>query len=73
MQDSTTADMIFDVPTLVAELSRGITLLPGTVIITGTPPGVGMARNPQVFLKDGDVVEIEIERIGKLTNRVRFE
>ncbi len=73
MQDSTTADMIFDVPTLIAELSRGITLLPGTVILTGTPPGVGMARNPQVFLNQGDLVEIEIERVGKLTNRVRFE
>lgn len=73
MQDSTTGDMIFDVPTLVAELSRGITLLPGTVILTGTPPGVGMARTPQVFLKDGDRVEIEIEKIGTLRNRVRFE
>jgi 2-keto-4-pentenoate hydratase/2-oxohepta-3-ene-1,7-dioic acid hydratase in catechol pathway len=73
MQDSTTGDMIFDVRTLVSELSRGITLLPGTVILTGTPPGVGMARTPQVFLKDGDRVEIEIERIGTLRNRVRFE
>lgn len=73
MQDSTTGDMIFDVPTLVAELSRGITLLPGTVILTGTPPGVGMARTPQVFLKDADRVEIEIEKIGTLRNRVRFE
>jgi 2-keto-4-pentenoate hydratase/2-oxohepta-3-ene-1,7-dioic acid hydratase in catechol pathway len=73
MQDSTTADMIFDVPTLIAELSRGITLLPGTVILTGTPPGVGMARNPQVFLQHGDVVEVEIEKVGKITNRVRFE
>lgn len=73
MQDSTTADMIFDVPTLIAELSRGITLLPGTVILTGTPPGVGMARNPQVFLTNGDTVAVEIERIGTLTNRVRFE
>lgn len=73
MQDSTTGDMIFDVATLIAELSRGITLLPGTVILTGTPPGVGMARNPQVFLKDGDLVEIEIEKLGTLRNRVRFE
>lgn len=73
MQDSTTADMIFDVPTLVSEVSRGITLLPGTVILTGTPPGVGMARNPQVFLNAGDRVEIEIERVGVLRNTVRFE
>lgn len=73
MQDSTTGDMIFDIPTLISELSRGITLLPGTVILTGTPPGVGMARNPQVFLKDGDRVEVEIERLGVLRNRVEFE
>lgn len=72
MQDSTTGDMIFNVPTLIAELSRGITLLPGTVILTGTPPGVGMARTPQVFLQRGDTVEIEIERLGTLRNRVRF-
>jgi 2-keto-4-pentenoate hydratase/2-oxohepta-3-ene-1,7-dioic acid hydratase in catechol pathway len=72
MQDSTTGDMIFNIPTLIAELSRGITLLPGTIILTGTPPGVGTARTPQVFLKQGDVVEIEIERLGTLRNRVRF-
>jgi len=72
-QDSTTADMIFGVYKLVAELSQGTTLLPGTVILTGTPEGVGMARKPQVFLKDGDVVEIEIERVGRICNRVEFE
>jgi len=73
MQDSTTGDMIFDIRTIISELSKGITLMPGTVILTGTPPGVGMARNPQVFLNDGDTVEIEIERIGTLTSRVQFE
>jgi 2-keto-4-pentenoate hydratase/2-oxohepta-3-ene-1,7-dioic acid hydratase in catechol pathway len=73
MQDSSTADMIFTVETIITELSRGATLLPGTVILTGTPPGVGMARNPQVFLKDGDEVEVEIENIGVLKNRVVFE
>ncbi len=73
MQDSTTSDMIFDVPTLVSFLSEGTTLLPGTVILTGTPQGVGFARNPPVFLKKGDRVTIEIERIGKLTNPVQDE
>lgn len=73
MQNATTADMIFDIPTLVSELSRGTTLLPGTLILTGTPSGVGMARSPQVFLKHDDRVEVEIEGLGTLCNRVRFE
>lgn len=73
MQDSTTADMIFDVPTLISDLSRGWTLVPGTAIYTGTPSGVGMARTPQVFLKHGDAVEIEIERVGTVKNRVVVE
>lgn len=73
MQDTPTSDMIFDVATLIAELSRGTTLMAGTVFLTGTPSGVGMARTPPVFLKAGDVVEIEIEKIGVLRNVVRFE
>ena len=73
MQDSTTADMIFDVPSLISFLSEGTTLLPGTVILTGTPQGVGFARNPPVFLKKGDRVAIEIERIGTLVNSVSEE
>lgn len=73
MQDSRTSDLIFDVPTLVSELSRGMTLVPGTVIYTGTPSGVGMARNPQVFLKAGDEVTVEIQGLPALTNRVAFE
>jgi 2-keto-4-pentenoate hydratase/2-oxohepta-3-ene-1,7-dioic acid hydratase in catechol pathway len=73
MQDSTTGDMIFSIATLISELSKGITLMPGTVVLTGTPPGVGMARTPQVFLGNGDTVEIEIEKIGTLKNRVVFE
>jgi len=73
MQDASTAEMIFSVATLVSDLSRGTTLLPGTLILTGTPSGVGMARQPPVWLKNGDLVEIEIERVGKLANRVRFE
>ncbi|MSU47070.1 MAG: 5-carboxymethyl-2-hydroxymuconate isomerase [Lacunisphaera sp.] len=70
MQDSSTADMIFDVPTLIEFLSGSTTLLPGTVILTGTPQGVGMARKPPVWLKAGDTVSIEIEKIGTLTNPV---
>ncbi|WP_447971035.1 fumarylacetoacetate hydrolase family protein [Nitrospira sp. M1] len=70
MQNSTTSDMIFDVPTLISFLSQGTTLLPGTVILTGTPPGVGFARNPPVFLKPGDHVTVEIEKIGTLSNPV---
>lgn len=71
MQSSSTSEMIFPVATLIAELSRGTTLLPGTVILTGTPAGVGAARTPPRFLREGDVVEIEINGVGKLTNRVR--
>lgn len=73
MQDSTTADMIFSVKHLIAELSKGTTLLPGTVILTGTPGGVGMHRSPPIYLQEGDKVEIEIENIGVLTNTVRWE
>jgi 2-keto-4-pentenoate hydratase/2-oxohepta-3-ene-1,7-dioic acid hydratase in catechol pathway len=71
MQDGTTADMLFSVEELVHELSRGTTLLPGTVILTGTPAGVGAARTPPRFLRDGDVVEIEIDGVGTLRNPVR--
>jgi 2-keto-4-pentenoate hydratase/2-oxohepta-3-ene-1,7-dioic acid hydratase in catechol pathway len=70
MQDWNTDDMIFDVPTLIEFLSGSSILLPGTVILTGTPHGVGAARKPPVLLKDGDTVSIEIERIGTLTNPV---
>jgi 2-keto-4-pentenoate hydratase/2-oxohepta-3-ene-1,7-dioic acid hydratase in catechol pathway len=73
MQDSNTGDMIFDVATLISEISRGHTLLPGTLIVTGTPSGVGMARTPPVFLKQGDVVEVEVEKIGTIRNRVVVE
>ncbi len=73
MQDANTSVMIFPVATLIADLSRGATLLPGTIILTGTPSGVGMARKPPVWLKAGDTVEVEIERVGVLRNRVRAE
>lgn len=70
MQDGNTRDMIFSVATLVHELSKDHTLMRGTLILTGTPSGVGFARNPPVFLKPGDTVEIEIEQIGKIKNTV---
>ena len=64
--------MIFPIPRLIAELSKGMTLLPGDVIATGTPEGVGFARTPPEFLKDGDVMEVDVERIGVLRNVVRI-
>jgi 2-keto-4-pentenoate hydratase/2-oxohepta-3-ene-1,7-dioic acid hydratase in catechol pathway len=70
MQDWNTNDMVFDVPALIEFLSGSKTLLAGTVILTGTPHGVGYARKPPVFLKTGDTVTIEIEKIGSLTNPV---
>ena len=70
MQDSTTANMIFPVAELVAFLSTGMTLMPGDIIATGTPAGVGFVRDPKVFLKAGDEVTIEIEGLGSLTNPV---
>lgn len=73
VQSSNTSDMIFDVPTLIEFLSGSSTLLPGTVILTGTPQGVGMAKNPPRFLQPGDTVTIQIERIGSLTNPVQEE
>jgi len=73
VQSSSTADMIFDVPALIEFLSGSTTLLPGTVILTGTPEGVGMARTPPLWLKEGDRVEVEIEGIGTLVNAVARE
>jgi 2-keto-4-pentenoate hydratase/2-oxohepta-3-ene-1,7-dioic acid hydratase in catechol pathway len=70
MQDWNTNDMVFDVPTLIEFLSGSKTLLPGTVILTGTPHGVGFARKPPVYLKAGDTISIEIEKIGTLTNPI---
>lgn len=73
MQESNTNDLIFSCPELVAYISDSMTLLPGTVIMTGTPSGVGFARKPPVFLKPGDVVEIEVGGIGTLRNGVVAE
>jgi 2-keto-4-pentenoate hydratase/2-oxohepta-3-ene-1,7-dioic acid hydratase in catechol pathway len=73
VQDSNTHDMIFDIPAIISDLSKSMTLLPGTVILTGTPEGVGFTRQPPIYLQDGDVVTIEIEGIGQLTNPVKRE
>ncbi len=70
MQDSNTSDMIFSVAELIEFLSESTTLLPGTVILTGTPSGVGFVREPPVYLKSGDVVEINVECVGSLSNPV---
>ena len=71
LQDARTSDLIFDVPTLVAYITAAITLEPGDLILTGTPEGVGVFREPKVTLADGDVVEIELDGIGVLRNPVR--
>src|SRR3990172_5081547 len=73
MKEWTTEDMIFDVPTLIEFLSGSTTLRPGTVIMTGTPHGVGFARKPPRFLQVGDVVTVTIEKIGSLSNPVAEE
>ena len=73
MQDGNTRNMIFDVPFLVAYASNVFTLEPGDLILTGTPAGVGWARDPKVSLRDGDVVEVEVEGIGVLSNPVVAE
>ncbi len=69
-QDSNTGHMIFRIPRLIAELSRGMTLEPGDVIATGTPDGVGFARTPPEFFHSGDVVEVAIQKIGTLRNTI---
>jgi len=70
MQDSNTSQLIFPIPRLIAYVSEVCTLEPGDLLFTGTPAGVGMARKPPVYLKPGDVVEVEIDRLGVLRNPV---
>ncbi|KAH8815380.1 fumarylacetoacetate hydrolase family protein [Xylogone sp. PMI_703] len=72
VQNSNTKDMIFGVAKTIAFLSQGTTLLPGDLIFTGTPQGVGMGRKPQLWLKDGDVAEVWLEGVGTCTNKVEF-
>jgi 2-keto-4-pentenoate hydratase/2-oxohepta-3-ene-1,7-dioic acid hydratase in catechol pathway len=71
LQSSNTKEMIFDIPTLIAFITRAFTLLPGDLVLTGTPHGTGAFRHPPILLRDGDLVEVEIERVGRLSNRCR--
>lgn len=73
VQDSTTAQLIFSIPELIAHLTQIVTLKPGDLIFTGTPPGVGAARTPPIFLHPGDVCTVEIQGIGLLTNMCQAE
>jgi 2-keto-4-pentenoate hydratase/2-oxohepta-3-ene-1,7-dioic acid hydratase in catechol pathway len=70
MQDSSTRQLIFNIPQLISYLSKSFSLFPGDIIATGTPPGVGFSRTPPRFLNEGDIVEVEIEQVGKIANRV---
>ncbi len=70
MQNSNTGELIFKIPELIEFLSKFITLEPGDIVATGTPPGVGFARKPPVFMKNGDTAEVEIEGLGILSNPV---
>ena len=73
MQDSSTRELIFTIPQLIAYISDIVTFAPGDIISTGTPPGVGFARKPPVYLKAGDVVEVEVDQVGALRNPVVAE
>jgi 2-keto-4-pentenoate hydratase/2-oxohepta-3-ene-1,7-dioic acid hydratase in catechol pathway len=73
MQDSSTSDLIFDISTCIAVISDGMTLEPGDIISTGTPSGVGLGMKPPLYLKDGDVMEAEVDGIGVLRNTVRAD
>ena len=72
-QDSSISDLLFDVPEMIAHASRGTTLRKGTVIMTGTPSGIAAKMPGEPWLKDGDVVEVEISRIGRIRNKMVFE
>jgi 2-keto-4-pentenoate hydratase/2-oxohepta-3-ene-1,7-dioic acid hydratase in catechol pathway len=73
MQDANTNDLLFPIAELIAKVSEAMTLEAGDILVTGTPAGVGFARKPPLFMKDGDVVEVEVEGVGVLTNPVRDE
>ena len=70
MQQANTDDMLFDIETLISTISEAITLEAGDVIVTGTPAGIGFARKPQLFMKQGDVCEVKIEKVGVLSNQI---
>jgi 2-keto-4-pentenoate hydratase/2-oxohepta-3-ene-1,7-dioic acid hydratase in catechol pathway len=69
-QQSYTDNLIFDIPYIISDISKGVTLFPGDIIITGTPSGVGMGFNPPKYLRSGDVVKCRIEKIGELVNKI---
>ncbi|MGD8809441.1 MAG: fumarylacetoacetate hydrolase family protein, partial [Gammaproteobacteria bacterium] len=71
LQDGNTDDMLFKIPTLIETISEVMTLLPGDIIVTGTPAGVGLGRKPPVWMKPGDVCEIELEGVGLLSNPIK--
>ncbi|WP_175808340.1 fumarylacetoacetate hydrolase family protein [Burkholderia cenocepacia] len=73
VQSANTSDMLFDVASLISIISEAVTLEPGDVIVTGTPAGIGWAREPKLYMRDGDVCEVEIEGVGVLTNVIRDE
>ena len=73
LQEASLADLIFDIPTLIEYASSFTTLSPGDVLVTGTPDGVGAFRDPQLWMGAGDVVEVEIDRVGLLSNKVVAE
>lgn len=73
VQDSNTREMIFDIASTISYLSKGTTLERGTIIMTGTGPGIGWMRNPKVVLNHGDDMRVEIEKIGTLINEVNYE
>lgn len=73
LQDGHTSDMIFSVYEQIAYLSQGTTLQAGSILLTGTPEGIGYFRSPRIFLGDGDEIQIQIEKIGTLVNKVHYE
>jgi 2-keto-4-pentenoate hydratase/2-oxohepta-3-ene-1,7-dioic acid hydratase in catechol pathway len=73
MQNSNTSDLIFNVPTLIEYVSTFTQLEPGDMISTGTPEGVGAARKPPIFMKEGDTIEVSVEKIGTLRNTIKQE
>jgi 2-keto-4-pentenoate hydratase/2-oxohepta-3-ene-1,7-dioic acid hydratase in catechol pathway len=73
VQDGHTGDMIFDARAQIAYLSQGTTLKAGTIILTGTPAGIGAVRQPRIVLRDGDEICVQVQGVGTLVNRVRYE
>lgn len=73
LQDGHTSDMIFGVYELISYLSQGTTLEPGTIVLTGTPSGIGYFRSPRIYLGDGDEIRVHIDKIGTLINKVHYE